>query len=119
MIEKALSNGSISWQGLVKSIDYLDLEAPIKRIVGKWWRRWIKTEPQSERSRQVGRGNEEEDEDEDTPGTRKVRKFFDEDEEEADQAGEDDNVDMERDSRVAEAIGEGIEDDMLGALEKL
>ena len=29
------------------NIDYLDLDDSIKRIVGKWWRKWIKTESQA------------------------------------------------------------------------
>lgn len=45
-IEIALSKGLVSWQGLVHNIDYLDLDDGIKRVVGKWWRKWIKTESQ-------------------------------------------------------------------------
>ena len=53
-VEDALSSGQVSWQGLVHNIDYLDLDAPIKRIVGKWWRKWVKVERQSTRTSQSG-----------------------------------------------------------------
>jgi len=47
VIEDALSRGLVSWQGLVHNIDFLDLDDPIKRTVGKWWRKWVKTEAQA------------------------------------------------------------------------
>ena len=41
-LESALGRGLIGWQGLVRNIDYLDLDDGVKRAVGKWWRRWVK-----------------------------------------------------------------------------
>ena len=62
-VELALSKGIISWEGLVYNIDYLDLEDDIKRIVGKWWRKWVKTESSSG-SRNDGTEFEDDDEEE-------------------------------------------------------
>lgn len=122
MIEKALSNGLVSWQGLVKSIDYLDLEAPIKRTVGKWWRRWIKTEPQTERAPRSRAGPSDawfdEDDDDDTPPGRKARRFLDEVEpsDGGSEGGED--ADMDGEDRETDGDDE-MEDSMLGALKNL
>ncbi|KAL7419437.1 hypothetical protein Q5752_006275 [Cryptotrichosporon argae] len=41
-LEAALSNGAVTWQGMVKNIEYLELDDRIKRVVGKWWRRWVR-----------------------------------------------------------------------------
>jgi hypothetical protein len=41
-LETALSKGIVTWQGVVKNIDYLGLDDGIKRVIGKWWRRWVK-----------------------------------------------------------------------------
>jgi hypothetical protein len=43
-IEGALSSGHVSWQGMVKNIEYLGLDDSIKKVVGIWWRRWVKVE---------------------------------------------------------------------------
>ena len=121
MIEDALSRGQVSWQGLVRSIDYLDLDVPIKRIVGKWWRKWVKTESQATR-----------------PGSGPSEAWFDEqdDDEEGDGIGrgksirgDDGNSDGEEDDmagggeirrpEIHSELADGIGDDMLGALEKL
>ena len=34
----------MTWQGIVKNIEYLGLDDGVKKVMGKWWRRWIKTE---------------------------------------------------------------------------
>lgn len=47
-LERSLSRGSVTWQGIVKNIEYLSLDDSIKRVMGKWWRTWVKTD--------VGRG---------------------------------------------------------------
>lgn len=41
-IESALSSGEVSWQGMVKNIEYLGLDNEIRRVVRAWWRRWVK-----------------------------------------------------------------------------
>ncbi|KAK4690041.1 hypothetical protein P7C73_g42, partial [Tremellales sp. Uapishka_1] len=41
-LESALSRGLVTWQGVVKNVDYLGLDDGIKRVIGKWWRRWVK-----------------------------------------------------------------------------
>ena len=43
-LESALNRGLVTWQGVVKNIDYLSLDDSVKRVLGKWWRRWIKTD---------------------------------------------------------------------------
>jgi hypothetical protein len=43
-LERALSQGLATWQGLVKNIEYLGLDDSIKRVIGKWWRTWVKTD---------------------------------------------------------------------------
>ena len=53
-LESALSRGLVSWQGLVRNVDYLDMDDAIKRAVGKWWRRWVR--PATGRSTGAGRG---------------------------------------------------------------
>ena len=42
VLEKALAQGKISWQGVVKNTEYLGLDNAIKRILGSWFRRWVK-----------------------------------------------------------------------------
>lgn len=44
MLERALNTGLCNWQGLVRNIEYLGMDDSIKRVIGKWWRRWIKTD---------------------------------------------------------------------------
>lgn len=68
-VEDALSRGIVSWQGLVYNIDFLDLDDGIKRCVGNWWRKWIKTETQSTTGRNV-----EDSSDDDDEGTRRGAK---------------------------------------------
>jgi hypothetical protein len=63
-VEDALSRGIVSWQGLVYNIDFLDLDDGIKRCVGNWWRKWIKTETQST----TGRNAEDSSDDDDDGG---------------------------------------------------
>jgi hypothetical protein len=43
-VESALSGGHVSWQGIVKNIEYLELDDSIKKVIGIWWRRWVKVE---------------------------------------------------------------------------
>lgn len=43
-LESALSKGIVEWQGVVKNIHYLGMDDNVKRVMGKWWRRWVKTE---------------------------------------------------------------------------
>jgi hypothetical protein len=35
----------VTWQGLIKNIEYLGLDNRIKRVLGSWWRRWVKVAP--------------------------------------------------------------------------
>lgn len=44
MLERALNTGLCTWQGLVRNIEYLGMDDSIKRVMGKWWRRWVKTD---------------------------------------------------------------------------
>lgn len=43
-LETALNRGLVTWQGVVKNIEYLALDDSVKRVMGKWWRRWVKTD---------------------------------------------------------------------------
>jgi hypothetical protein len=38
----------------VKNIEYLGIDDRVKRVVGKWWRKWVKVS--TGRSRQAGTG---------------------------------------------------------------
>ncbi|KAJ9125828.1 hypothetical protein QFC24_002612 [Naganishia onofrii] len=44
-LEEALARGHVSWQGLIKNIEYLELDNRIRRVLGSWWRRWVKVTP--------------------------------------------------------------------------
>jgi hypothetical protein len=44
-LEEALARNHVTWQGLIKNIEYLDLDNRIKRVLGSWWRRWVKVTP--------------------------------------------------------------------------
>lgn len=48
-LESALSKGIVEWQGVVKNIHYLGMDDNVKRVMGKWWRRWVKTEARAAR----------------------------------------------------------------------
>ena len=48
-LESALSRGIVEWQGVVKNIHYLGMDDNVKRVMGKWWRRWVKTEARTQR----------------------------------------------------------------------
>lgn len=48
-LESSLSRGLVTWQGVVKNIEYLALDDAIKRVMGKWWRRWVKIDVGRER----------------------------------------------------------------------
>lgn len=76
-----MSTGDISWQGVVKNIEYLGLDNNVKRVLGSWWRRWVKVAagrsanapPQSANGNGQRRGmdepmREEAEEDEDADG---------------------------------------------------
>jgi hypothetical protein len=44
-LEEALARNHVTWQGLIKNIEYLGLDNRIKRVLGSWWRRWVKVAP--------------------------------------------------------------------------
>ncbi|KAI5453160.1 hypothetical protein NCC49_006188 [Naganishia albida] len=44
-LEEALARNHVTWQGLIKNIEYLGLDNRIKRVLGSWWRRWVKVTP--------------------------------------------------------------------------
>lgn len=53
-LESALSKGLVEWQGVVKNVHYLGMDDNVKRVLGKWWRRWIKTDEGRQRSGMAG-----------------------------------------------------------------
>ncbi|WVR09298.1 hypothetical protein IAU60_006363 [Kwoniella sp. DSM 27419] len=45
-----LSKGMVTWQGVIRNIEYLSLDNEIKLLAGRWWKRWVKpTEPTERR----------------------------------------------------------------------
>lgn len=42
VLETALARGEVTWQGVVKNTEYLGFDNAIKRILGSWFRRWVK-----------------------------------------------------------------------------
>ncbi|WWC90359.1 uncharacterized protein L201_005292 [Kwoniella dendrophila CBS 6074] len=46
-----LSKGLVTWQGIIRNIEYLSLDNEIKLLAGKWWKRWVKPTESNERRR--------------------------------------------------------------------
>ncbi|WRT68739.1 uncharacterized protein IL334_005719 [Kwoniella shivajii] len=46
-----LSKGLVTWQGVIRNIEYLSLDNEVKLLAGKWWKRWIKPIEPTERRR--------------------------------------------------------------------
>ncbi|WVF67694.1 hypothetical protein IAT40_002453 [Kwoniella sp. CBS 6097] len=44
-----LSKGLVTWQGVIRNIEYLALDNEIKLLAGKWWKRWVKPTDPAER----------------------------------------------------------------------
>lgn len=66
-----MSKGTVSWQGIVKNIEFLGLDDSIKRVMGVWWRRWVKVaagRKESERKQQKARTDERRSESVDAEG---------------------------------------------------
>jgi hypothetical protein len=42
ILENALAKGEVTWQGVIKNTEYLGFDNTIKRILGSWFRRWVK-----------------------------------------------------------------------------
>lgn len=40
----------VEWQGVVKNVHYLGMDDNVKRVLGKWWRKWVKTDEGRARS---------------------------------------------------------------------
>lgn len=60
-IEDALRSGSVTWEGLVRNVEYLGLREDVKRYLGKWWKNWRESDSRT-------RGTGAEDDDDDTGG---------------------------------------------------
>jgi hypothetical protein len=39
-IERTLRDGQVTWEGLVKNVEYLGLRDDLKQYLGNWWKRW-------------------------------------------------------------------------------
>ncbi|KAG8922570.1 hypothetical protein FRC03_001579 [Tulasnella sp. 419] len=39
-IEKTLREGHVTWEGLVRNVEYLGLRDDVKKYLGAWWKRW-------------------------------------------------------------------------------
>lgn len=48
-----LSRGLVTWQGVIRNIEYLGLDNEIKLLAGKWWKRWVKPVEADERTNDV------------------------------------------------------------------
>ena len=122
-VELALSKGIVDWQGLVHNIDYLDLDDNIKRIVGQWWRKWVKTEAQNNRSGNGDSDEEEEDSldgEEDDPHLAHIKPWRDSSDEEDDDDDDDDDDDMGGRNGVGTMQGGGpIDDGVVQGFENL
>ena len=110
MVDEALCRGLVSWTGLVQCIDYLDLDNTIKKIVGSWWRRWIKTEQQGRERSKVDEKWLDDDVESDV--SRTVKKGGSDD-------GADDGNEGDDDMERSPLGDDHVDDDVLGALEKL
>lgn len=64
-LESSLNRGLVEWQGLVKNVHYLGLDDGIKRLLGRWWRRWIKTDEGRARGRGKGARDLDDEDEED------------------------------------------------------
>ena len=40
-IEDCLARGSITWEGIVRNVEYLGLREDIKVFLGRWWGNWL------------------------------------------------------------------------------
>ncbi|WVQ72677.1 hypothetical protein IAR50_002237 [Cryptococcus sp. DSM 104548] len=45
-----LTKGTVTWQGIIRNIEYLGLDPEIKHLAGKWWKRWVKPVESADRS---------------------------------------------------------------------
>ncbi|KAG9033415.1 hypothetical protein FRB95_014863 [Tulasnella sp. JGI-2019a] len=61
-IERSLKDGTVTWEGLVRNVEYLGLREEVKRFLGKWWRSWREREGVEGRSAQ---NNDDDDDDDD------------------------------------------------------
>ncbi|KAG8979197.1 hypothetical protein FRB90_008197 [Tulasnella sp. 427] len=59
-IERTLREGQVSWEGLVRNVEYLGLREDVKRYLGRWWKNWRDAE--ARRARGTGGAAEDEDE---------------------------------------------------------
>lgn len=39
-IERTLREGQVTWEGLVRNVEYLGLREDVKRYLGAWWKNW-------------------------------------------------------------------------------
>ncbi|KAG8938870.1 hypothetical protein FRC04_007397 [Tulasnella sp. 424] len=64
-IERTLREGQVSWEGLVRNVEYLGLRDDVKRYLGKWWKNWRDAEARRARGGASGAVAEDDEEDED------------------------------------------------------
>ena len=63
-IERTLREGQVSWEGLVRNVEYLGLREDVKRYLGRWWKNWRDGEARNAGTRTV----DEDDDDEESEG---------------------------------------------------
>ncbi|KAG8911377.1 hypothetical protein FRC01_005748 [Tulasnella sp. 417] len=64
-IERTLREGQVSWEGLVRNVEYLGLRDDVKRYLGKWWKNWRDAEARRARGGASAAEDDEEDDEED------------------------------------------------------
>ncbi|KAG8893864.1 hypothetical protein FRB99_001671 [Tulasnella sp. 403] len=47
-IERTLKEGQVSWEGLVRNVEYLGLRDDVKKFLGRWWKNWRDSEARGE-----------------------------------------------------------------------
>lgn len=61
-IERTLREGQVSWEGLVRNVEYLGLREDVKRYLGRWWKNWRDGEARNAGSTATADDDEDEEE---------------------------------------------------------
>lgn len=107
-IERTLREGQVSWEGLVRNVEYLGLREDVKKYLGKWWKNWRDSQAR-------GTSAEAEDDDDDESGERKTYPYPRPQDVKMDLDGEDDVGEWTANASASAAGGELV-DEMAGLL---
>lgn len=115
-IERTLREGQVSWEGLVRNVEYLGLRDDVKRYLGKWWKNWRDAEARRARG---GAAAEDDEEDEDDDDGRKAYPYPSAKDLKMDLDGDDSTgVGDWTDRASASAAGGELVDEMAGLLDR-